>query len=94
MFDRRTHQVREFTPPTPYLTFYEAKPDKNGEVWAGAQRGARMVRYNPKTDRWVEYQFPEPISLDWRTWVDNSSNPVSAWYGEHNGYIVHIQPLE
>jgi virginiamycin B lyase len=94
MFDHKTHQVREFTPPTPYLTFYEAKPDKNGEVWAGAQRGGRMVRFNPKTDRWIEYQFPEPISLDWRTWVDNSTTPVSAWYGEHNGYIVRIQPLE
>jgi len=93
-FDHKTHQVREFFPPTPYLTFYEAKPDKNGEVWAGAQRGGRMVRYNPKTDRWIEYQFPEPISLDWRTWVDNSTNPVSAWYGEHNGYLVHVQPLE
>lgn len=93
-FERQTHQVREFVPPTPYLTFYEAKPDKNGEIWAGAQRGGRMVRYNPKTDVWIEYQFPEPISLDWRTWVDNSTNPVTVWYGEHNGYLVRLQPLQ
>lgn len=53
-----------------------------------------MVRFNRKTDRWIEYQFPEPISLDWRTWVDNSTTPVTAWYGEHNGYIVRIQPLD
>ena len=26
--------------------------------------------------------------------VDNSTNPVTAWYGDHNGYIVRIQPLE
>ena len=38
--------------------------------------------------------FPEPISLDWRTWVDNSTTPVNVWYGEHNGYLVHIQPLD
>ena len=93
-FVRKTHQVREFVSPTPYVTFYEAKPDKNGEVWAGAQRGGRMVRYNPKTDRWIEYVYPEPMSLDWRTWVDNSTNPVTVWYGEHNGYLVRIQPLE
>ncbi|MGH9782734.1 MAG: hypothetical protein ACRD88_00995, partial [Terriglobia bacterium] len=61
---------------------------------AGAQRGGRIVRLNPKTDEWTEYQFPEPISLDWRTWVDNSTNPVTVWYGEHNGYLVHIQPLD
>jgi len=94
MFNRRTKQVRDYVPPTPYVTFYEAKPDKNGEVWAGAQRGGRIVRLNPKTDEWTEYQFPEPISLDWRTWVDNSTTPVNVWYGEHNGYLVHIQPLD
>jgi streptogramin lyase len=94
VFDRRTKQVRDYVPPTPFVTFYEAKPDKNGEVWAGAQRGGRIVRLNPKTDEWTEYQFPEPISLDWRTWVDNSTNPVTVWYGEHNGYLVHIQPLD
>ena len=93
-FNPKTKQVREFEPPTPFLTFYEAKPDKNGEVWAGAQRGGRMVRYNPKTDRWIEYVYPEPFSLDWRTWVDNSTDPVTVWYGEHNGYLVRIQPLE
>ena len=93
-FERKTHQVREWESPTPFVTFYEAKPDKNGEIWAGAQRGGRIVRFNPKTDRWIEYIFPEPFSLDWRTWVDNSTNPVTVWYGDHNGYIVRIQPLE
>ena len=68
----------EFLPLTPFVTFYEAKPDKNGEVWAGAQRGGRMVRFNPKTDRWIEYVYPEPFSLDWRTWVDNSTDPVTG----------------
>src|SRR6266516_3703551 len=69
-FERKTHQVREWESPTPFITFYEAKPDKNGEIWAGAQRGGRIVRFNPKTDRWIEYIFPEPFSLDWRTWID------------------------
>jgi virginiamycin B lyase len=93
-FERKTHQVREWESPTPFVTFYEAKPDKNGEIWAGAQRGGRMVRFNPKTERWIEYIFPEPFSLDWRTWVDNSTNPVTVWYGDHNGYILRLQPLE
>ena len=94
VMDQKTKQVREYAPLTPYVTFYEAKPDKNGEVWAGAQRGGRIVRLNPKTDEVVEYQFPEPFSLDWRTWVDNSTNPVNVWVGEHNGVLMRIQPLE
>ncbi len=94
VLDRETMQIREYAPPTPYTTFYEAKPDKNGEVWAGAQRGGRIVRLNPETDEIVEYQFPEPVSLDWRTWIDNSTDPVTVWFGEHNGILVRIQPLD
>jgi len=29
-----------------YVTFYEAMPDKNGEVWAGALHGGRFLRFN------------------------------------------------
>ncbi len=93
-YDRRTRQVTEYTPPTPYTTMYEAKPDKNGEVWAGEMRSGRIARFNPRTGRWIEYVMPEPYSLDWRTWIDNSTDPVTVWYGEHNGYIVRLQLLD
>ena len=29
-----------------------------------------------------------------RTWIDNSTDPVTVWYVDNNGYIVRIQPLE
>ena len=88
--DVKARQIREYTPPTPYVTFYEAMPDKKGEVWAGELHGGRMLRFNPKTDRWIEYVLPEPYSHDRRTWIDNSTTPVTVWYVDHQGYIVRV----
>ena len=92
--DVKKNVIREFWPPTPHVTFYEAMPDKNGEVWAGELHGGRFVRYNPKSDRWVEYVLPEPFSHNRRTWIDNSTNPVTVWYVDNNNYLVRIQPRE
>ena len=86
--------ARSNAPPTPYVDFYEAQPDKKGEVWAGELHGGRMVRFNPKEDRWIEYVLPEPYSHDRRTWIDNSTTPVTVWYVDHNGYMVRVQPRE
>jgi virginiamycin B lyase len=95
--DQKLGRVREFKPPipiNPYAGFYEAMPDKNGEVWAGVLPGREFVRLNPKTEHWTEYMMPEPFSHDRRTWIDNSTNPVTVWYVDYQGYIVRIQPLE
>ena len=92
--DAKARVIREYWPPTPYVTFYEAMPDNNGEVWGGELHGGRFVRYNPRTDRWIEYVLPEPYSHDRRTWIDNSTNPVTVWYVDHNNYLVRIQPME
>jgi virginiamycin B lyase len=92
--DPRTRRITEYYPPIPYVTFYEAMPDKNGEVWAGALHAGRFVRFNPRTERWIEYMMPEPYSHNRRTWIDNSTTPVTVWYVDHNGYLIRIQPLE
>ena len=65
--------------------------EERGEVWAAALHSGKMMRYTPKTDRWTEYVLPEPYSHDRRTWIDNSTNPVSVWYVDHNSYIVRVQ---
>jgi streptogramin lyase len=83
--DVKARQIREYAPPTPYVEFYEAQPDKKGEVWAGELHGGRMVRFNPKESRWIEYVLPEAV-LGWpRTWIDNSAALVTVWYVDHNG---------
>jgi streptogramin lyase/mono/diheme cytochrome c family protein len=92
--DPRTRHISEYYPPVPNVTFYEALPDKNGEVWAAALHGGRMLRFNPRTERWTEYLLPEPYSHDRRTWIDNSTDPVTVWYVDHNGYMVRVQPTE
>jgi virginiamycin B lyase len=92
--DAKTHQLSEYRPPTPGVSFYECLPDKNGEIWAGELYAGRIVRFNPKTDRWTEYVLPEAVSHDRRTWIDNSTNPVSIWYVDHDGIMVRMQPLE
>jgi len=96
--DPKAQQMREYRPPTPYnpySDFYEAMPDKHGEIWAGEMHARDFVRFDPKTDRWRIYEMPEPFAHDRRTWIDNSTNPVSVWYIDSSGgYIVRIQPLE
>jgi streptogramin lyase/mono/diheme cytochrome c family protein len=90
--DVKSRQIREFWPPVPYVTFYEAMPDKRGDVWAGALHSGRILRLNPQTEAWTQYVLPEPFSHDRRTWIDNSTTPVTFWYVDHNSYLVRVQP--
>lgn len=90
-------RIREYWPPTPYTpftAFYEAMPDKNGEVWAAVLHGKSFVRLDPRTERWIQYVLPEPFANNYRTWIDNSTDPVTVWYVDYKGYIVRIQPME
>jgi virginiamycin B lyase len=96
--DPKMDRLQEYWPPTtpsPYTYFYEALPDRNGDVWAGVLYGREFVRLEPKTERWRVYWLAEPLAFNRRTWVDNSTTPVTVWYADYNtGYIVRIQPLE
>jgi streptogramin lyase len=92
--DPQTGRSREFFPPTPYVTFYEAMPDENGEIWAGEQHGGHFARFSPTTEQWVQYMLPEPFGHNRRTWVDHSTSPVTVWYADHNGYLVRLEPLD
>jgi hypothetical protein len=93
-YDPKNKIISEYYPPTPHVNFYSARADKNGEVWAGEMHGGRIARFNPKTVEWTEYQLPSVWSFDYTGWVDNSTSPVSYWYGDYYGYIVHVQPLD
>ena len=93
----KTGHIDEYWPPTapsPLTDFYEAMPDKNGEVWAGVLHGRQMVRLDPKTGRWIVYELPEPFAYDRRTYIDSSTKPVTVWYVDYNGYLVRVQPLD
>jgi streptogramin lyase len=92
--DVKSRQIREHWPPVPYVTFYEAMPDKRGEVWAAALHSGRVLRLDPQTEAWTQYVLPEPYSHDRRTWIDNSTTPVTFWYVDHNSYLVRVQPRQ
>ena len=41
----------------------------------------------------IEYVPPSPWSFDFNSWIDNSTEQPTYWYGDQHGYIVRIQPL-
>lgn len=92
--DPRTRRMREYVPPIPYATFYEAQPDKNGDIWVAPIHAGRFLRFTPRTEHWVAYPLPEPFSHNRRAWIDNSTDPVTVWWVDHNGWIVRMQPLD
>ena len=93
--DSSTHRLKEFVAPMLYYgSFYEANADKNGEVWAGSVQTGRYARLDPETEQWIFYVLPEPYSHNRKSWVDDSTDPVSLWYVDHNSYLVHIQPRQ
>jgi len=91
--DSKTHRISEWYSPVQYDTFYEALPDKNGEVWTAGLQSGRMMRFNPKTEQWTQYLMPEPYAHDRRTWIDNSTSPVTVWFVDHEGFLVRVQPI-
>jgi virginiamycin B lyase len=93
-YDTTERRIHEYQLPTPYASLYTTKADKNGEVWAGEVQGGRYLRFDPKAEKFTEYVLPEPFSMDRESWIDNSTNPVSVWYVDHEGYLVHIQPTD
>ena len=93
-FDIAKKRLFEYPLPTPYASMYSAQADKNGEIWAGEMHAGRYLRFNPKTEQYIEYVLPEPYGIDRETWIDNSTDPVTVWYVDHDGWIVRIQPLD
>jgi virginiamycin B lyase len=93
-FDTHTKRIHEYPLPTPYASLYTTQSDKNGEIWGGEMHAGRYFRFNPKNQQWTEYVLPEPYGIDRESWIDNSTDPVTVWYVDHDGWIVRIQPLE
>lgn len=93
-YDPKTDTLVEYRLPTPYTNLYSTRADKNGDVWSGEMQGGRVARFKPKTHQWIEYVLPTPWSLDFNSWIDNSTDPPTFWYGDQLGYIVRIQALE
>ena len=93
-YNPKSGVIGEYAPPTPFVNFYTARADKNGEIWAGEMSGGRVARFNPRTHQWIEYVLPSPYGFDFNSWIDNSTNPPTFWYGDQYGFITRVQPLQ
>lgn len=93
-YNPKTGAVSEYATPTPFTSSYGARSDKNGEIWYGLMHGARVARFNSKTEEWTQYDLPSTYSFDTFAWVDNSTTPVTFWMGDQHGYITRVQPLD
>jgi virginiamycin B lyase len=93
-FDMKEKRIHEYKLPTPYASMYSAQTDRNGEVWAGEIHSGRYMRFDPKTVSFTEYVLPEPYGMDRETWIDNSTDPVTVWYVDHEGWLVRIEPKD
>lgn len=95
MFDTKTKQFKEWTPPNEYDDPYDVASDKAGYVWGGGEETDYVTRLNPKTGVLVDYLLPTPNVNIRRVDVDNRTSPPSMMLGEnHQAKIVLIQPLE
>jgi streptogramin lyase len=93
-FDTKTQKFQEWKLPTPYTAPYYVTFDKHGELWTGGMTTDRVVRLDPKTGKTIEYLLPGDTNIR-RTFVDNSTNPVTFWTGaNHSAKIYRVEPLD
>ena len=94
MYDPAKDEMHEWKLPTPWSDPYDVTSDKNGEAWAGAGFTDRIVRLDPKSGAITEYQLPRYTNVR-RTFVDNTTNPVTFWTGSNHGAsIIKLEPLD
>jgi streptogramin lyase len=94
MFDTKTRQFKEWTPPTPGAWPYDVTADRNGDAWVGGEYNDRIIRLNPTTGQMIEYLLPRQTNVR-RVFVDNRTTPVTFWVGNNHGAsIVKLEPLD
>src|ERR1700722_7168585 len=75
-------------------------PDENGAVWAGElQRRippaeSRYGSVDRTRNGGIAYGMPERYAHDRRTWIGNSTDPISVRNVDYQGYVARIQPLD
>jgi streptogramin lyase len=72
-YDIRTLKTTIYKYPTPESAPYDASVDKNHDVWVNLTNGDSVAKFDPKTEKWIEYPLPtrgvdlRHISLDERS---------------------------
>jgi virginiamycin B lyase len=94
MFDLDRESIKEWDVPTPFTFPYDVYLDRNDELWAGSMSNDRVLRFDPRTGKSVEYLLPRQTNIR-RIFIDNTTTPVTFWAGNnHHAAILKIEPLE
>ncbi len=92
--DTKTKTFKEWEPPTPWSSPYDAVMDKTGHVWTGSMATDIVVRLDPKTGKMDEYLLPRSTNIR-RVFVDNRPAKPVLWIGSNHGAsIVKVEPLD
>jgi streptogramin lyase len=89
---RSKRVVKEYPVPTKYSGPYGTEVDKLHRVWVQMLNGDRIGRFDPETERWVEYQLPTRNTQMRHLTIDNRTDPPTIWapYGGTNK-IMRLQ---
>jgi virginiamycin B lyase len=94
MFDLAREGIKEWDVPTPFTFPYDVYLDRNDELWAGSMSNDRVLRFDPKNGKSVEYLLPRQTNIR-RIFIDDTTTPVTFWAGNnHHAAILKIEPLE
>lgn len=74
-----TRAVKEYALPTRYSGPYSVVVDKNHMVWTQLLNGDRLVRFDPRTERFVEFQLPTRGTQMRDLRVDDRTDPPTVW---------------
>ena len=90
--DTATLQKKEWELPHDFSQPYANTTDKNGNVWINAMNLDRIVKFDPKTEKFTEYKMPTLGSEIRHIVADDSTNPPTIWapYNRSNK-IVRLQ---
>ena len=87
-----TLEQKQWELPHDFSQPYANTTDKNGNVWINAMNLDRIVKFDPKTEKFTEYKMPTLGSEIRHIIADNSTNPPTIWapYNRSNK-IVRLQ---
>jgi virginiamycin B lyase len=92
--DHKTRQMTIYSPPTSVIGSYSVVVDKkNNYVWMSGQQADMIVRFDPKTEEWVEFPLAEAESDARRIDIDPTNPNRIYWAGNIPGRIGFIEVL-
>ena len=92
--DHKTKQMTIYSPPTSVIGSYSVVVDKKQNyVWMSGQQADMIVRFDPKTEEWVEFPLAEAESDARRIDIDPTNPNRIYWAGNIPGRMGFIEVL-